>query len=63
MNYCNFYMSREDAKFINNEVEFVSGKSGLPEERVIELMKIMLLSSILSYLEHSEGSEIGGDAR
>lgn len=48
-------MSGEDVTFINDEIEFVSGKSGLTEERVLELMKIKLLSTILYRLEHPEG--------
>lgn len=51
MNYYNHWMSRESAREINDEIEFVSGKSGIPEERVLELMKIQMLNEILILLQ------------
>lgn len=55
MNYFNYWMERESATEINEEIEFVAGKSGLSEERVIELMKIQLLDKILIILQKLGG--------
>lgn len=57
MNHFNFYMDRGTAHEINNEIEFISGKSGLSEERCINIMKIYLLSTILNVLTHPEEVE------
>ena len=51
MNYYNYWMGRESAREINEEIEFVAGKSGLPEGRVIELMKIQMLNEILILIQ------------
>ena len=55
MNYYNYWMSRESAREINNEIDFISGKSGIPEERVIELMKIQMLNEILILIQKERG--------
>lgn len=56
MNYFNYWMDIEAARQINDEIEFVAGKSDLPEERVIELMKIQMLNEIL-ILAQRKGDE------
>lgn len=57
MNYFNYWMDRDSAREINNEVEFVSGKLGISEERVIELMKIQMLNKILVLMEGGNQEE------
>lgn len=51
---CNFYLSKEEVNVIEQEIEFLSNKTALSREQVIEFMKIGLLSGILKLLEKKQ---------
>ena len=48
---CDFYLDREDVFHVNEEIQFLSGKMNLSEERVTEIIKIGLLTHILELLK------------
>ena len=55
---CNFYLSKEEIDIIEQEIEFLSNKTALSREQVIEFMKIGLLSRILKLLEEKQNENI-----
>ena len=59
MKSCNYYVTKEDAEEMESEIRFITGKTGMSEEKAIELIKIRLLSDILLRLNIVSG-EIRG---
>lgn len=54
VNFLNYWVSHESVEDINTEIEFVSGKARIPEDRVIELMKIQMLNEILILMQQEK---------